>query len=97
VKIGRVKSITIDPNSFEAVATLEISDVYNKIPEDSGGKILTAGLLGEQYISIDVGGADASLKDGSKLKFTQSALVLENIIGQFLTSQASKSPEKDAK
>jgi phospholipid/cholesterol/gamma-HCH transport system substrate-binding protein len=44
-----------------------------------------------------VGGADASLKDGSKLKFTQSALVLENIIGQFLTSQASKSPEKDAK
>lgn len=97
VKIGRVKSISIDPNSFEAVATLEISDVYNNIPSDSGGKILTAGLLGEQYISIDVGGAEDSLKDGSKLKFTQSAMVLENIIGQFLTSQASKSPEKDAK
>jgi len=97
VKIGRVKGITIDPSSFEAVATMEISDVYNNIPEDSGGKILTAGLLGEQYVSIDVGGAEETLKNGSKLKFTQSALVLENIIGQFLTSQASKSPEKDAK
>jgi phospholipid/cholesterol/gamma-HCH transport system substrate-binding protein len=95
VKIGRVKSIVIDPSSFEAVATLEISNAYNNIPEDSGGKILTAGLLGEQYVGIDVGGADQPLKQGSKLKFTQSALVLENLIGQFLTSQASKSPAKD--
>lgn len=97
VKIGRVKGIAIDPTTFEAVATLEISDRYNNIPSDSGGKILTAGLLGEQYISIDVGGAEDSLKDGSKLKFTQSALVLENLIGQFLANTASKSPEKDAK
>jgi phospholipid/cholesterol/gamma-HCH transport system substrate-binding protein len=97
VKIGRVKTIVIDPASFEALATLEIATSYNNIPQDSGAKILTAGLLGEQYVSIDVGGDEQPLKDGSKLKFTQSALVLENIIGQFLTSQASKSPAKDAK
>lgn len=97
VKIGRVKAIVIDPTSYEAVVSMEIAKAYNNLPEDSGAKILTAGLLGEQYVSLEVGGADQPLKEGSKLKFTQSALVLENIIGQFLTSQASKSPEKESK
>ncbi|TXH04337.1 MAG: outer membrane lipid asymmetry maintenance protein MlaD [Nevskiaceae bacterium] len=95
VKVGRVRNIGIDPSNFEALVTMEISDHYNNIPADSIGKILTAGLLGEQYISLDVGGADASLKEGSKLKFTQSALVLENIVGQFLASQTSKTPDKE--
>lgn len=89
VKVGRVKEITIDPNTFEANVTLELSNTYNTIPEDSNAKILTAGLLGEQYIGLEPGGADAALKEGSKLKLTQSALVLENLIGQFVSSQAS--------
>lgn len=90
VKIGRVKKIVIDPASFEAEVSMEISSAYNNIPEDSSAKILTAGLLGEQYLGLEIGGADKNLKEGSKIKFTQSALVLENIIGQFLTNQATK-------
>ncbi|MGH8540244.1 MAG: outer membrane lipid asymmetry maintenance protein MlaD [Stenotrophobium sp.] len=90
VKIGRVKGIVIDPTSFEAKVTLEISKDYSNIPEDSGASILTAGLLGEKYIGITPGGADKSLAQGSTIKITQSALVLENLIGQFLSSMASK-------
>lgn len=87
VKIGRVRKIVIDPTTFDAKVTLELSNAYNNIPDDSNAKILTAGLLGEQYIGIEVGGSDEPLKDGSKLKLTQSALVLENLIGQFLSSK----------
>ncbi len=90
VKIGRVRAITIDPVAFEAEVRIDIDTSYNMIPEDSDAKILTAGLLGEQYIGISAGGAEKPLTDGSKIKFTQSALVLENIIGQFLTSTASQ-------
>ncbi|HWU67518.1 MAG TPA: outer membrane lipid asymmetry maintenance protein MlaD [Stenotrophobium sp.] len=90
VKIGRVKSIVIDSSTFEAKATLEISDKYNNIPADSGANILTAGLLGEKYIGIVPGGADQSLKQGSVIKITQSALVLENLIGQFMSTMATK-------
>lgn len=90
VKIGRVKSIVINPVNFEAKVSLEISNAYNNIPDDSSVKVLTAGLLGEQYLSLNIGGSEQNLKEGSKIRFTQSALVLENIIGQFLTNQASK-------
>jgi len=94
VKIGRVQGISIDPDTFEAVATLYVSKQYANLPEDSSAKILTAGLLGEQYIGLDVGGAEAALKEGSRIKFTQSALVLENLIGQFLTNMATRSDDK---
>lgn len=90
VKIGRVKAIGIDPKTFQAVVTLEIEGSQSNIPADSTAKILTAGLLGEQYVGIEPGGDDQSLKNGSQIKFTQSALVLENLIGQFLTSFAQK-------
>jgi phospholipid/cholesterol/gamma-HCH transport system substrate-binding protein len=90
VKIGRVKSIGIDSKTFQAVVTLEIEGSQSNIPDDSTAKILTAGLLGEQYVGIEPGGDDQSLKNGSQIKFTQSALVLENLIGQFLTSFAQK-------
>lgn len=93
VKIGRVRDIVIDPASFEAQVTMDLAQTYSTIPEDSNAKILTAGLLGEQYIGVEPGGADESLKEGSRIKFTQSALVLENIIGQFLTNMASKPAE----
>lgn len=93
VKIGRVQNIVIDPDSFEAAVTLQIADTYNTLPEDSSAKILTAGLLGEQYIGLEAGGAEEALTEGSRIKFTQSALVLENLIGQFLTNMASRSEE----
>jgi len=93
VKIGRVQNIVIDPDSFEAAVTLQIADTYNTLPEDSSAKILTAGLLGEQYIGLEAGGAEEALKEGSRIKFTQSALVLENLIGQFLTNMASRNEE----
>lgn len=93
VRVGRVNSIVIDPQTFEARVSIDISATYDTIPEDSDAKILTAGLLGEQYIGLMPGGSDETLKQGSRIKFTQSALVLENIIGQFLTNMASQKPE----
>jgi phospholipid/cholesterol/gamma-HCH transport system substrate-binding protein len=91
VKIGRVRSITIDPQSFQAVVKMEIDGRQNNIPDDSTAKVLTAGLLGEQYVGVEAGGDDKVLKNGDEIKFTQSALVLENLIGQFLTSMTQKS------
>ncbi|HEX4871030.1 MAG TPA: outer membrane lipid asymmetry maintenance protein MlaD [Nevskiaceae bacterium] len=90
VKVGRVKSISIDPVSFNATVLLEMSNQYSTIPEDSNAKILTAGLLGEQYVGLEPGGAEESLREGSQIKLTQSALVLENLIGQFLSAQTEK-------
>ena len=90
VTIGRVSAITVDSNTFEAVVTLEISKAHANIPKDSGAKILTAGLLGEQYLGLETGGDEQSLKDGDEIKLTQSALVLENLIGQLVTSMTEK-------
>lgn len=88
VRIGSVTGIHIDPKTFQAVVSLSISDKHNDIPTDSAAKILTAGLLGEQYVGIDPGGATDSLKNGSHIQFTQSAFILENVIGQFLVNMA---------
>ncbi len=96
VKIGRVRAIEIDPQSFEAKVTLDIAKQYDQIPEDSSAKILTAGLLGEQYIGLEAGGMDEYLAQGSELMLTQGALVLENLIGQFLAGQGG-GDDKDAK
>ena len=90
VVVGRVAKIGFDKQTYEAVVTLNIQDQYNNIPEDSSASIFTAGLLGEQYIGLEAGGAEAVLKQGSQLQLTQSAIVLEQIIGQFLVSQADK-------
>jgi phospholipid/cholesterol/gamma-HCH transport system substrate-binding protein len=95
VRIGRVRDITIDRDNFEAKVTLELNQQYDNIPADSNAKILTAGLLGEQYIGLEPGGDDKSFKDGDAIKFTQSAFVLENIIGQVLVSMTSKGGKKD--
>ncbi len=89
VRIGRVRKIAINPKTFEAVVTIELAAEYNDIPVDTVAKIQTAGLLGEQYIALEPGGDDQVLKDGDQLKLTQSAFVLENLIGQFLTSAAA--------
>lgn len=90
VVVGRVSNIGFDPQTFEAVVTLNIQDQYNNLPEDTSASIFTSGLLGEQYIGLEAGGAEEVLKQGSVIRLTQSAVVLEQLIGQFLVSQADK-------
>ncbi len=90
VRIGRVTGITYDQKSFEALVTMQIDPAYDKIPQDSIAKIYTSGLLGEQYIGLDPGGSLENLQEGSEIMMTQSALVLEEIIGQFLFSKAEE-------
>ena len=87
VTVGRVTKITLDQKSFQGVVSMEIDRQY-QFPKDSAAKILTAGLLGDQYIGLDPGGDDANLASGDTLPQTQSAVVLENLIGQFLSSMA---------
>jgi phospholipid/cholesterol/gamma-HCH transport system substrate-binding protein len=93
VVVGRVSDIRFDNESFEALVTMTVSREF-QFPKDSSAKILTSGLLGEQYVSLAAGGDTATLKDGDTLKITQSALVLENLIGQFLYSKAAEGNEK---
>jgi phospholipid/cholesterol/gamma-HCH transport system substrate-binding protein len=88
VVVGRVKSIGLDPKSFQGVVTMEIERGY-QFPKDTAAKILTAGLLGDQYIGLEPGGDDKNLAAGETLAQTQSAVVLENLIGQFLTGKAA--------
>lgn len=95
VEVGRVQEIRYDPDDFRAVVVMGIQAQYQgKIPDDSFAKILTAGLLGEQYVGIDPGGSENTLKDGSEITITQSALVLENVIGQFLFGKAQEGAKK---
>lgn len=94
VGIGRVTGIHYDQKSFQAIATMQINDRYNQIPKDSSASILTAGLLGEQYVGLTPGGSLKSLTDGNRIKFTQSALILERIIGQVLFSKAQEQKSK---
>ncbi|MBT3048821.1 MAG: outer membrane lipid asymmetry maintenance protein MlaD [gamma proteobacterium symbiont of Ctena orbiculata] len=95
VRIGRVVNIGYDQQSYEAVVTMSIDPAYNQIPDDSIAKIYTSGLLGEQYIGLDPGGSLESLEQGSEVMLTQSALVLEEIVGQFLFSKAEENAIKD--
>ncbi len=84
VTIGRIKSIKFDPDQLDAVVIMAIDQQYGRIPDDSDASILTAGLLGTQYIGLQPGGSDLYLEEGSEILFTQSAIVLENLIGKFL-------------
>lgn len=90
VRIGRVEAIAFDRETYEAVVTLHIDKTYDTIPDDTFANIFTAGLLGEQYIGLDPGAAEAFLADGDQVAHTQSALVLEQMIGQFLYSKAEE-------
>jgi phospholipid/cholesterol/gamma-HCH transport system substrate-binding protein len=87
VTVGRVVSITLDPKSYQGVVMLEI-DKDVQFPKDSSAKILTAGLLGDQYIGIEPGADDKNLESGGRIGQTQSAVVLENLIGQLLFDRA---------
>ena len=93
VVVGRVASVTFDDKTFQASVNLDIEARY-AFPKDSSLKILTSGLLGEQYIGIEPGGDPKNLAAGDVITQTQSAVVLENLISQFLFSKAADG-EKD--
>ena len=93
VVVGRVTDISFDGQTFEAVVRMALDSRF-PFPKDSSAKILTSGLLGEQYIGLSAGGDSVNLKTGDTLKITQSAVVLENLISQFLYSKAADSDNK---
>ncbi|MGH8640614.1 MAG: outer membrane lipid asymmetry maintenance protein MlaD [Burkholderiales bacterium] len=93
VVVGRVDEILFDSKSFTARVTLNIDRRY-PFPKDTSVSILTSGLLGEQYAGLEAGGDDAMLKDGDTVQLTQSAVVLEKLIGQFLYNKAAEGGSK---
>jgi phospholipid/cholesterol/gamma-HCH transport system substrate-binding protein len=95
VVVGRVSEISFDNQSYEAVVSLKLAAQF-KFPRDTSAAIMTSGLLGEQYIALEAGGEDKMLADGDSLKLTQPAVVLENLIGQFLYNKADTAGEADA-
>jgi phospholipid/cholesterol/gamma-HCH transport system substrate-binding protein len=90
VKIGKVSAINFDPKTYESVVQMRINTKYNTLPDDTTASIFTAGLLGEQYVNLDPGGSDAYLKNDGKIEITQSAIILEKAIGQFLFKSAAE-------
>jgi phospholipid/cholesterol/gamma-HCH transport system substrate-binding protein len=86
VEVGRVTKIDFDSNEYKAVVLLRLNERFNKIPIDSDASIYTQGLLGGKFIGLTAGGADTYLKDKGQIDFTQSAFVLENLIGQVLAN-----------
>jgi len=89
VLVGRVTEISLDPERYEANVVMSIDKRY-KFPKDTFANILTSGLLGEQYIGLSPGGDDVMLKNGDQIKMTQSAMVLEDLIGKFIYSKAEE-------
>lgn len=89
VVVGRVENITFDDKTFQATVHMAMEKRY-AFPKDSSLKILTSGLLGDQYVGIEAGADDVNLADGDRITATQSAVVLENLIGQFLYSKAEE-------
>jgi phospholipid/cholesterol/gamma-HCH transport system substrate-binding protein len=90
VRVGRVDAIDYDSTAFEAVVSLRIDAAYDGFPEDTSASIFTAGLLGEQYIALEPGGSMENLVEGDRIQLSQSALVMEQVIGQFLYSVAAE-------
>jgi phospholipid/cholesterol/gamma-HCH transport system substrate-binding protein len=91
VRIGRVESVRFDTDTYEAVVAMRIDAAIDAIPDDTFANIFTSGLLGEQYIGLEPGGSPEVLRDGDEIANTQSALVLEQMIGQFLFKKAGES------
>jgi len=96
VVVGRVAGIRFDNESYEAIVTMNVDSHY-QFPRDTTAKILTSGILGEQYVGLEAGGDGVMLKNGDRLRLTQSAVVLENLISQFLFNKAAEGkPEAKA-
>jgi phospholipid/cholesterol/gamma-HCH transport system substrate-binding protein len=91
VTIGRVTNVKFDPAMLDAEVTFVIDSQYDQIPDDSDASILTAGLLGSQYIGLQAGGSDLYLEEGSEIQFTQSAIVIENLISKYLFNSGGDS------
>lgn len=96
VVVGRVKEINFDGNSYQARVVMAI-EVQHQFPKDSSLKILTSGLLGEQYIGIEAGAEEKVLAEGDKVQDTQSAVVLENLISKFLYNKAAEPAAPESK
>jgi phospholipid/cholesterol/gamma-HCH transport system substrate-binding protein len=96
VVVGRISDIRFMTDTYEAEVVMSIDTRY-PFPRDTSAKILTSGLLGDQYVGLQAGGDTVNLKTGETLKLTQSAIVLESLIGQFLYSKAAEGPEKTEK
>ncbi|MGR8940258.1 MAG: outer membrane lipid asymmetry maintenance protein MlaD [Gammaproteobacteria bacterium] len=97
VKIGEVKSISYDQKTYQSVVEMAIYAKYNNLPSDTTASVFTAGLLGEQYVSLEPGGSDDYLQDGSQIEITQSAIILEKALGQFLFKSAEEKAEEKKK
>lgn len=95
VVVGRVSSIRFDNQSFQATVTLDLESSY-RFPKDTSAAILTSGLLGEQYVGLTPGADEDDFADGGKIRYTQSAVVLENLISQFLYGTAEKQGSSNA-
>jgi len=93
VTVGMVESIGLDPVSFEAVVTMNISTGFAEIPSDTGAAVLTSGMLGNRYIGLEPGGAPDMLQDGDEIFITQSAFVLEQVVGKVLFNAGSDKEE----
>ena len=93
VLVGRVQDIHFDNERFQASVTLALDKRYS-FPKDTTASILTSGLLGETYVGLEAGGDSKALASGDRIQITQSAVVLENLIGQFLFSKAQEEPAK---
>lgn len=94
VTIGKVVAVDLDRDSYMGRVTMELDKRVDNLPVDSTASILTAGLLGEKYIGISIGGEEQMLSDGGVIRDTQSALVLEDLIGKFLLNSVNKEPAK---
>ncbi|HVL34991.1 MAG TPA: outer membrane lipid asymmetry maintenance protein MlaD [Burkholderiales bacterium] len=92
VLVGRVADIRFDTESYEAIVSMNLEQQF-RFPRDTTAKILTSGILGEQYVGLEAGGDEALLKEGDRVRLTQSAVVLENLISQFLFSKAAEGKE----
>lgn len=90
VRIGRVAGISFDNNTYEAIVTMRINQQYNTLPKDTSASIFTSGVLGENYVGLEPGAQQRFLQEGDEIKITQSAVVLENLIGQFLVNQSQQ-------
>jgi phospholipid/cholesterol/gamma-HCH transport system substrate-binding protein len=97
VRIGEVTSIGFDPNDYRAVVTMRIQPEFSRIPEDSDASIQTQGLLGGKYVGLSPGGSETYLKHGSRIEFTQSAIVLENLVNKFFANVAGGRKEEEGK
>ena len=93
VVVGRIIEIRFDNESYEAVVMMDVDQAY-RFPRDTTGKILTSGILGEQYVGLEAGGDAKMLASGERLRLTQSAVVLENLISQFLFNKAAEGKEE---